>query len=71
MNRDRQHIEIFFGKRTRCRNCKEPIKHAQETIVVKWFDNRRNEERFVRHCSRECADDFYYTCLSNKSGVYF
>ena len=71
MNRDRQHIETFYGKRTRCLNCKKAIKHAQKTIVVKWVDNHWNVERFTRHCNRTCADEYYYKCLTKKSGVYF
>lgn len=71
MNRDRQHKEIFNGKRTRCRNCKKTIKHGAKTIVVRWIDSYSDEEKMIRHCSRECADEFYYTCLSNKSGIYF
>lgn len=71
MNRDRQHKETFYGKRTNCRYCKKAIKHLQKTIVVRWFDHRLNKERFTRFCCVKCADEFYYQCLTRKSGIYF
>jgi len=71
MNRERQHIDIFKGKRTRCLNCKKPIKHGQKTIIVKWFDHFFNRERYTRFCDRNCADEYYHMCLSRKCGVYF
>ena len=70
MNRERLEPETFYGKSTSCKYCKKVIKHGQKTFVSRWID-RWNAKRFTRFCSEYCADEFYFDCLSRKSGVYF